>query len=517
MKSIKFYTVCAFFSLLLFSTQVRVNASEPSLLSYEELLELYENQEPATGIQAKLKTLLTTPFVSTRKSVPGEKIEKKFSHLLGPHLKVLFWNIERGIQYRAIEAAFKGPQALGAVLKENGLMDSNRIDQILEEARTLSEADIIVLNEVDCGVTRSGYRNVAADLATALNMNFAYGVEFIEVDPFSLGIKESKRPSEIDRKRYMGLHGNAILSRFPLENVRLMPYKFQPYDWYIEGKKGVSKLESAKRKVGEIAFQEKTEFHVRRGGRTILMADIVDSELPQGRVTVVATHLENHTTPRNRFKQISELLEKVKNINNPVILAGDMNTTSRDSTPTSVKREVINRLKSRSYMLKKGIKYTTGFEMPFGIIGSGVNQYRKQADPTVKHIPWIAPNDESKLFNLLRDFRFNDGGSFDFRGDVERSVNGNAGTLSNSNQRGGKGFVTTFEVERRIGFVGKFKLDWIFVKPQAGISQKLSYRFSPHFGRTLKELNYSLPGRISDHSPIIVDLPLFEPPIKSNN
>jgi hypothetical protein len=45
-----------------------------------------------------------------------------------------------------------------------------------------------------------------------------------------------------------------------------------------------------------------------------------------------------------------------------------------------------------------------------------------------------------------------------------------------------------------------------------------SYRFAPHFPITMNELNSSLDYRISDHPPIIVDLPLAEPlPLKSTS
>jgi hypothetical protein len=63
--------------------------------------------------------------------------------------------------------------------------------------------------------------------------------------------------------------------------------------------------------------------------------------------------------------------------------------------------------------------------------------------------------------------------------------------------------------------VGDYKLDWIFVKP-AGLKDPNDdghpYRFAPHFGRTLKSINEIVEGRISDHRPILVDLPLGEPP-----
>ena len=73
---------------------------------------------------------------------------------------------------------------------------------------------------------------------------------------------------------------------------------------------------------------------------------------------------------------------------------------------------------------------------------------------------------------------------FDFRGGRERSIDGQDGPLANSNKRGDKGFVTTFEVERTISFVGKFKLDWIFVKPLSltePYAKDQSHRFAPHF------------------------------------
>lgn len=112
------------------------------------------------------------------------------------------------------------------------------------------------------------------------------------------------------------------------------------------------------------------------------------------------------------------------------------------------------------------------------------------------------------------DFRFADGNAFDFRGERQRSIGAKDDTLANSNERGKKGFITTFEVERTIAFVGKFKLDWIFVKPVSltdPYDKKQPHCFAPHFGRTLKALNDGPKDRISDHAPMMVELPLVEP------
>jgi hypothetical protein len=91
---------------------------------------------------------------------------------------------------------------------------------------------VILLNEVDLGMKRSGYAGVARELADTLRMNYAFGVEFVEVDPLYTGDErtEMKTPEETqaladdlraDPARFRGLHGNAILTRFPLRSGAL--------------------------------------------------------------------------------------------------------------------------------------------------------------------------------------------------------------------------------------------------------------------------------------------------------
>jgi hypothetical protein len=246
----------------------------------------------------------------------------------------------------------------------------------------------------------------------------------------------------------------------------------------------------------------------------MLTAEIRDARLPGGRAVVVATHLEDKTKPEGRRAQLEELLARIKDTDAPVIVAGDMNTSTQDGTPLSAERLLKNRLGSRSFWIKQGLGILTGVKLPTLLLG-GVNAYRRQADPTVGNVPLVASNPEAEFFDRLKDFRFADGGAFDFRGESGRSVGGEEGPLANSNQRGDKGFVTTYEVERTVAFVGKFKLDWIFVKPPAlkgPYDEEAPHRFAPHFGRTLKILNDATAGRVSDHAPLLVDLPLGEPP-----
>ena len=513
------------FLLLAFLLNARIDAglSSPAVFSYPELTTLYEQKTLSPTLEEKLNKLLTTPFVDN--SYPNASpVRLSQSPQFGEFLRVAQWNIERGLEYEAIAAIFGSETELTAVLNaEKFPLNSDQRQRATEQAAMLRAADVIVLNEVDLGMKRTHYRSIAADLAARLKMNYAFGVQFVELTPVDLSRetagatapeKELAEIIKVDLSRYKGLHGIAILSRFPLENVRLVPFVNQPYDWYQSEKNGASLLEKGRRKIAGKVFLEKTLREVRRGGRATLLADIADARFPNGRVTIAATHLENRTKSVNRVKQIKELLDLVKESHHPVVVAGDMNTSSSDFTPTSIRRELAKRYGNPVYWIRMGIGYVLGFGLIEDSVLDGLTFWRTQSDPTVRHVPFFMPNSERNFFSTLEDFRFADGGAFDFRGGENRSYRNKNKTLANSNERGEKGFVNTYQVPRPIKFVGKYKLDWIFVKPadlKNPNDEKSSYRFAPHFGRTYTEINEIVADRISDHRPLTVDLPLGEP------
>ncbi|HEU4796640.1 MAG TPA: endonuclease/exonuclease/phosphatase family protein [Pyrinomonadaceae bacterium] len=491
----------------------------PPLLTYDDLVTLYEKDVPPPELAARLQRLLTTPFVHNSAGVRGPKAGSQ-DDLGKQFIRVATWNIERGVEFEAIKAALANDQRYFRRLPYELRSSRFKLNEILDQAAKLSRADVIVLNEVDWGVKRTKYRNVARELATALQMNYAFGVEFVEVDPLTVGTEtfegetsadraEMVRNIVVDKSRTFGLHGTAILSRFPLRNVRLVPFVNQGHDWYAEEKKNVSRLEAGKRRGAGIVFGEKIAREVRRGGRTMLVADIEERNIPGGMMTVVATHLEAKAKPSERVKQLEELLAYIRHAEHPVVVAGDMNTTGSDSTPTSFQREIKKRLGSGSFWVTQGIKYSTGVGLIYDITVGAVKMQRTRRDPTVKSVRFVSENPEEKFFNTLKDFRFADGGAFDFRGSKEYSVGSSGETLSDSNERGSKGFVSTMELNGKLSV--SLKLDWIFVKP-VGLTdpndRDQPFRFAPRFGRTLKTLNYALKDRISDHNPLIVDLPL---------
>jgi endonuclease/exonuclease/phosphatase family metal-dependent hydrolase len=409
------------------------DAGNPALLSFDELLALYENETLPDQLVRRLEELLGTPFVNNG-AAHEVGLPHVFSPQIGPVLRVAHWNIERGIAFEDIQAALGGRDAFAKRLNQlQRQLDPKQRERALDEAQMLSQADVIMLNEVDWGLKRTDYRHVAKELAAALGMNYAFGVEFMEVDPLTLGIEkfedeeiedrdELLRNLAVDRHRTHGLHGSAILSRFPLKNVRIVRFRTQGHDWFEGEKRKVAPLEKGKRKTAEIAFLEKVMREVRRGGRMMLLAEIEDAKIPGGRVTIVNTHLEAKTKPSNRRRQLEEVLATIKMIDHPVILAGDLNTSGSDATPTSIHREVKRRLGSASFWVNNAIKWATGFGLLYDTTRGAINLSRAYSGPTVRSVKFVLKNDEARFFTTLEDFRFADGGAFDFRGDKRRSA-----------------------------------------------------------------------------------------------
>jgi endonuclease/exonuclease/phosphatase family metal-dependent hydrolase len=402
-------------------------------------------------------------------------------------------------------------------------INSRQRETVESQLATLQGNDVLVLNEADRGRKRTEYRDITRELASALHMNYAYGVEFVEVDPvFDLDTEQLhladaqqdqrlQRTLQVDRQRCRGLHGTAILSRYPIQSARIFRLPVC-YDWYGEEYKAISKLEHGKRWSAHKLFRERVERELRRGGRMALIADISVPELSNGQATIVATHLENKCTPACRRRQMQALLADLKSDNNPLVLAGDLNTTSRDNTPTSIRNEIMTRVVDYKSWIGQAVSHFN----PLGLFQYTlvpVRYFNGYNDPTAFHLPILWDNREQPLFKVVEKFRFADGRAFDFRGEPSRTLPPRSHTLADSNQRGGKGFIPTYAFARTYGLVGEFKLDWIFVKPFIADSRRTeqSYQFAPHFPVTMRELNDSVEDRISDHPPMTVDLPLTEP------
>jgi endonuclease/exonuclease/phosphatase family metal-dependent hydrolase len=499
-------------------------ATAPESLSFDELAVLSETDRPAAPLQEKLDRLLRTPFLSNESFRAGAKPHRPLLDGVGPVLRVASWNIERGLNFDMIKLALSDPDGFQQAARQRGGLDPAKQAQIERQLQTLRDADIILLNEADLGMKRTEYRDVTKELAHALGMNYVFGIEFVEVDRLDdLGLDKAQLEDPAlteqmreeltpDPNRYLGLHGSAILSRYPIQNARIFRLPVC-YDWYKGEKAAISRLEKGKRLAANKLFLERIEREVRLGGRMAIIADVRIPELPDGLATVVNGHLENKCKPACRTKQMDALLSRIKETDYPVIMAGDLNTTGTDGAPTSIRRELLNRVKNYEFWVTQALKWGTPASLPLTVL-TPLKYYKNYLDPTATHLPVVGANKEAILFRHVERFRFIDHQAFDFRGDTEHNLHDKSGTLANSNQRARKGFVPTFTLKRDFGgLVGRYKLDWFFVKPfiSRPRGDGMSYEFAPHFPITMRDLNNAVPDGISDHAPITVDLPLSLP------
>jgi endonuclease/exonuclease/phosphatase family metal-dependent hydrolase len=203
--------------------------------------------------QAELRALLNTPRIYRCESAAPR---------LKSFLRVVQWNIEYGIRL-------------------DGIVDA------LTNHPLLRFADLILLNEVDDGMSRSWNANVARELGERLRAHVIYGVEYLELEP---------------EGNTAALHGNAILMRHPFRSPQII------------------RLPRCENNFGSA--------QKRLGGRLGLILDIEPAA--GAAMTVAAVHLDVVNRPRCRRNQIHALLESIEarlsGGNHCALVGGDLNT-----------------------------------------------------------------------------------------------------------------------------------------------------------------------------------------------
>src|SRR5579862_5224966 len=99
------------------SSPAAVAQQSPPLLTYREIIQLYQQDIPPRSLQLKLNRLLTTPFVSNQAVAAGRRPLKPASAQLGKFLRVAQWNIERGLEFDAVKLAFTDPRRFFALME----------------------------------------------------------------------------------------------------------------------------------------------------------------------------------------------------------------------------------------------------------------------------------------------------------------------------------------------------------------------------------------------------------------
>lgn len=162
-------------------------------------------------------------------------------------------------------------------------------------------ASVVLLSEVDNGMARTGQRHTSRDLAAALGMSYAFGVEFLELD---LGAAVELEFCTDDFNRH-GFHGNALAARGTLHAPAMIRIDAHGH-WFTP--------ESPAPRIGT---------------RCAIAAAV---ETTAGPLYAVSVHLENRGNAAYRERQMRVLIEAVEQLAGdvPVVIGGDLNTGLAD-------------------------------------------------------------------------------------------------------------------------------------------------------------------------------------------
>ncbi len=165
-------------------------------------------------------------------------------------------------------------------------------------------ADVNLLCEMDLGMARSGQLHTTREIATRLSSGYIFAAEFLEL---SLG-DEREREWHSGAENTEAVHGAAIVSRHPLERPALI------------------RLEADGGWCGSTNGQQRV------GGRIAVAATIRVAGQP---VAVVSVHLESHSSPADRARQMGALLAALDAYapDIPVVVGGDFKTCTADRDP----------------------------------------------------------------------------------------------------------------------------------------------------------------------------------------
>jgi endonuclease/exonuclease/phosphatase family metal-dependent hydrolase len=191
-----------------------------------------------------------------------------------PAIRAVAWNIERGTRLEGIAKA----------LREHPALDC---------------ADLLLLTELDHGMARSSNRFVAREIASELGFNVAFAPCYLALT------KGSGLEAHVEIENTLALHGNALLSRFPLRRAHSLALP-----------NGKDKMHGAEKRIG------------------CQRAVIADVEHPHGDFRAVTLHLDAHSSQRHRHLQMRLLLDHLDTLSPqlPVIIGGDWNTTTHDAS-----------------------------------------------------------------------------------------------------------------------------------------------------------------------------------------
>ena len=146
-------------------------------------------------------------------------------------------------------------------------------------------------------------------------------------------------------------------------------------------------MEYGRRYSVKALFNYKPTRELKVGGRGFTRVDLHVPNVPHETISVINVHLEIKTLPQQRKKQLEEILDYIRDIENPVVLAGDFNSASRDVSSTSLPRLTARTATNPSHLLSAGLYLVnvTGVAQVRNLF----NVLKNYRNPLAWHIPAI--------------------------------------------------------------------------------------------------------------------------------
>jgi endonuclease/exonuclease/phosphatase family metal-dependent hydrolase len=206
----------------------------------------------------------------------------------------------------APQEGFSDPPRAIRVVNWN-IARGSRFDEIADFLAS-SNADLIILQEVDSRARRTSYRNIGDQLAQKLRLNYAFGIEFQELSQGS--------------RHEAAYHGQATLSRWPITDCRVLRFRNQSSFW------------CPKRWIPALAL-----FQRRLGGRIAVVTHI---SIGEKTLVIYNLHLESRNGDDLRRSQLLEVLNDTLQYGRdmPVIVAGDFNFDLGEARNAALAREM---------------------------------------------------------------------------------------------------------------------------------------------------------------------------------
>ena len=189
-------------------------------------------------------------------------------------IRVTAWNIERGKRLGGITRALSTHPDIGA-------------------------SDVLLLTELDYGMARTGNRFVARELARSLKLNYAFAPCYVALN------KGSGFEARAEGENTLALHGNAVLSRWPLTNAHSLALP-----------NGKDKMRGKEKRLGS---------------QRAVVAEVLH---PAGALRVVSLHLDAHSSQAHRRRQMAIVLTHLASLTPrlPTLVGGDWNTMTYNAS-----------------------------------------------------------------------------------------------------------------------------------------------------------------------------------------